>query len=240
MNFEDPGFLGALVGAAAGLLGAGIGGAATYWAAKIGFNTEYNYKKWDALRAVLRELSGNYHSMILDLDRALPAWLARSHRRGGVPEKTLRDYVGQTARYRNMVFDRLFSELVSSKFGSELTSYYERVAWLNDWTSRSATVDIVGYFDDYIFSLANNIEAADDLIEAIDAECRGSPVQPWGKNLDMETVKSFRTRARLLAKLAKHDLDSIEKTLTGSAQLSAYERATFEEYASAARECSAW
>lgn len=248
VNFSDPGFQGGVVGAAAALLGAFIGGSVTYWAAKIQYTTEYSYKKWDALRAVLIELCHNQASLFRDLDRSLPAWLARCHRRGGLSKGQIKEFVLQTRRYENMVYDRLFPELIATKFGSELATYYRRLAWLNGWTSKENEIDVERDFDTYVLTLANSILIADDLIPAINKECRNSPTKSWGKNLDIEDFELSRQRYRFGAELAKFDLESIEEFLGDRKRFSnrfpdiliKSDSALFAPYVEAAHECSAW
>jgi hypothetical protein len=248
VNFSDPGFQGAIVGAVAGLVGAMIGGAVTYWAAKTQYTTEYSYKKWDALRAVLIELCHNQASLYRDLDRSLPAWLARSHRRGGdAALERIKKFVLQSRQYETLVYDRLFSELIATKFGSELASYYRRLNWLNGWTSKPQAIDIDHDFDSYTFALANSILLADDLIRAIIIECRQSPVQSWGKNLDIEEFKASRQGYLFGAELAKYDLHSIEEFVQHGTRpnyfpdiLANSDVALFIPYVAAAKECLGW
>jgi len=244
VKFSDPGLQGGLFGAVAVLLGALI----TYWAAKIQYTTEYTYKKWDALRAVLIELCHNQASLFRDLDRSLPAWLARSHRRGGISKGKLKEFVLQTRRYDNVAYDRLFPELIATKFGSELATYYRRLAWLNGWTSKENEIDVDRDFDTYILALANSILIADDLIPAINEECKKSPVKSWGKNLDIEDFEHSRQRYRFGAELAKFDLQSIEEFLQDRKKfggrvpdiLMNSDSVWFAPYVEAAQECSAW
>ena len=214
--FEDPGFLGGVVGAGAALVGAAIGSAATYWAAKTQYVTEYNYKKWDALRAVLVELYTNHPSLERDLDRSLPAWLARAHRRGDAAAlKKLEAFIQQTGYYETAIYKALFADLVATRFGSELAVYYRRLAWLNEWTSKTAQRDIDHDFNSYIMNMANAILVADDLVPQIAREIAKSPVKTLDKNFSLHDFKQARQRPVFLAELSKFDLRGAEEMLGG-------------------------
>ena len=212
--FEDPGFLGGVVGAGAALVGAAIGSAATYWAAKTQYVTEYNYKKWDALRAVLVELYTNQPMLSLDLDRSLPAWLARAHRKGDAASLgKLEGYIQQTRNYENAIYKALFADLIATRFGSELAVYYRRLAWLNEWTSKTTQRDIDRDFDSYILTMANAILVADDLVPQIAREIGKSPVKTLDKNFSLDDFMKARQRSVFMAELSKFELDAAEEML---------------------------
>jgi hypothetical protein len=214
--FEDPGFLGGVVGAGAALVGAVIGSAATYWAAKAQYITEYNYKKWDALRAVLIELYTNQPMLALDLDRSLPAWLARAHRSGDATSlRKLEGYIQQTRHYESSIYNALFADLVATRFGSELAIYYRRLAWLNEWTSKATQRDIDRDFDSYILGMANAILVADDLVPQIAQEIGKSPVKTLDKNFSLDDFMKARQRPVFMAELSKFDLRAVEEMLGG-------------------------
>jgi len=99
-GFSDLNLVNALTNASSGIIGAMLGAWVAYLAAKNQYITEYRYKKWDALRAVLIELCLNQASLYRDLDRLLPIWLPRAHRRGGVSRDELADLISQTASFR--------------------------------------------------------------------------------------------------------------------------------------------
>jgi hypothetical protein len=247
IDFADPQIVGAVMSAASGILGAVLGAGVAYWAARNQYNTEYTYKKWDVLRAVLIELCHNQASLFLDLDRSLPAWLARCHRRGGLTELQIYEFIEQTRHYQTVVYDALFAELITTKFGSELAAYYRRLAWVNDWSRKVRASEVERDFDSYILNLSNAILLADDLIPVIAKECRNSPVKKWGRNLDVEEFEASRAVYRFGAELAKYDLQTIEEFLkTGkvsgafSELLEKSERARFVPYVNAAKKISAW
>jgi hypothetical protein len=247
VNLLDPGFLGGVAAAIAALLGAMIGGFATYQAATGQFRHEYNARKWDALRAVLIEIQVNQPALFRDLDRSLPAWLARCHRRGGLPLSEIGGYVRQTARYESTIYAALLGELVTTKFGSELVLYFSRISWLNAWTKSEHVIDVAQDFPTYIQMLANSLLLADELVPAIEKECRKSAMRVWGKNLDMETFARSRDRFRFAAELAKFDLQTIEEFLRTGKQpgffppiLARSDPSGFDTYVIPAREISAW
>jgi hypothetical protein len=214
--FEDPGFLGGVVGAGAALIGAAIGSAATYWAAKTQYVTEYNYKKWDALRAVLIELYTNQPMLTLDLDRSLPAWLARAHRRGVADSlKKLEGYIQQTRHYESAIHKALFAKLIATRFGSELAAYYRRLAWLNEWASNTTHREIDRDFDSYIRNIANAILLADELVPQIAQEIRRSPVKTLDRNFSLDDFMEARRSSVFMAELSKFDLRAAQEMLDG-------------------------
>lgn len=231
------------VSALSGIGGAFIGGAATWWAAKTQYETEYKYKKWDALRAVLIELCQNQASLFHDLDRALPAWLARAHRRGGVPLKDIAGYVRSTAIYRTQIYDALFAEVVTTRFGSELVSYYRRLKALNDFTANASDFDPDRNFDDYVFLLAHALEGAIDLARELIGELDKSPIKRWGRNKDIEEVELNTPRDRTAALLVKFDLQNLKAWEEAGALEANLERCdlnTVRAYIAAARGVSTW
>ena len=216
--FEDPGFLGGVVGAGAALIGAAIGSAATYWAAKTQYVTEYNYKKWDALRGVLIELYTNQPMLTLDLDRSLPAWLARVHRRGAANSlKKLEGYIQQTRHYESAIHKALFADLIATRFGSELALYYRRLAWLNEWAPKATQREIDRDFGSYILNIANAILLANDLVPQIAREIRRSPVKTLDKNFSLDEFMKTRQRSMFMAELSKFDLHAAQEMLDGGA-----------------------
>ena len=70
--------IGSLIGVAGGLLGVLVGG----WIARGAFRTEYQFRKRNALRAVMIEMTRNDLTLARELDRVLPAWLVRAHSAG--------------------------------------------------------------------------------------------------------------------------------------------------------------
>jgi hypothetical protein len=239
--FDDPGFLGGVVGAGAALVGAAIGSGATYWAAKTQYVTEYNYKKWDALRAELIELYANQPMLTLDLDRSLPSWLARAHRRGAADSlKKLEGYVRQTRRYESAIYRALFADLIATSFGSELARYYQQLDWLNEWTPTATQRDIDRDFDSYILNMANAILVADDLVPRIAQEIRKSPVKTLDKNFSLDDFMEMRRRSVFMAELSKFDLRAVQEMLDGQAshrvpKILLDARADLESYVKAAR-----
>jgi hypothetical protein len=114
--------------------------------------------------------------LTLDLDRSLPAWLARAHRRGDAASlRKLEGYIQQTGHYESTIYNALFADLIATRFGSELALYYRRLAWLNEWTSKTTQRDIDRNFDSYILTMANAILVADDLVPLIAQEIGKSP-----------------------------------------------------------------
>lgn len=206
--FDDPGFLGGVVGAGAALIGA----AAAYRAAKTQYVTEYNYRKWDALRAVLVELYANQPALTRDLDRSLPARLVRAHRRENALPK-LQGYIRQTALYETAIYQALFADLIATQFGSELAVYYRRLAWLNEWTPKATQAEIAQNFDDYVWKMANAILVADDLIPQIVEEIAKSPVKTLDRNFSLGDFMEMRRRSVFMAELSKFDLDSAQEIL---------------------------
>lgn len=212
--FNDPGFLDAVVSAAAALFGAVIGGGATYLAAKRQYLTEYNYKKWDALRAVLIELYANQPMLTLDLDRSLPARLARAHRQEDSLNK-LGGYIEETGRYENAIYEALFADLIATRFGSELALYYRRLAWLNEWAPKATQQEIARDFDRYVLTMANAILVADDLIPQIAEEITKSPIKTLDKNFSLDDFMETRQRSVFMAQLSKFDLADVQEMLDG-------------------------
>jgi hypothetical protein len=211
---NDPGFLDAVVGAEAALFGAVIGGAATYFAAKTQYVTEYNYRKWDALRAVLIELYANQPALTLDLDRSLPACLARAHLRENALGK-LGGYIEQARHYDNAIYEALFADLIATRFGSELALYYRRLAWLNDWAPKATPQEISRNFDDYVRAMANAILVADDLVPQIAEEIAKSPIKTLDRNFSLGDFMETRQRSVFLAQLSKFNLESAQEILDG-------------------------
>jgi hypothetical protein len=140
ISWGDLGFLGAVISAAAALIGAVIGGGLTYAAAMHQYKLQYTDKRRDALRAILVEICEN--QSCLALDRALPAWLARSYA-DPIHERKLKEIISQTTYYSTRVYDRLFAELIASRYGPELKAYYNNLESLNKASREPKQFDVI-------------------------------------------------------------------------------------------------
>jgi hypothetical protein len=244
--FSDKNLIDALTSAISGILGAVLGAWVAYLAAKNQYLTEYRFKKWDALRAVLIELCRNQDSLYRDLDRALPIWIARAHTRGGISKEELADLISQTAHFQTAIYAGLFNELVATEFGSELVSYNGRVDWLNQWKPKTFE-EMQQYFSDYITNLANAIRIANELVPKISENIRKSPITPWGKNLDVQEFERTKPRNRFVAELAFCDFEEIEDFVKSGRRpssfsdfLAGFDRNWFTSYIDATTKYAGW
>jgi hypothetical protein len=149
----------------------------------------------------------------------LPAWLARSHRSGNAASlRKLEGYIQQTGHYEIAVYEALFADLITTRFGSELAIYYRRLAWLNEWTSKTTERNIDHHFGTYMLTMANAILVADELVPLIVQEIRRSPVKTLDKNFNFDDFMRGRQRSVFMAELAKFDLRAIEELLAGGSR----------------------
>ncbi|MFN3388405.1 MAG: hypothetical protein ACK40O_05695 [Allosphingosinicella sp.] len=206
--------VGSAIDGGAVLLGALVGGVLTYLGAKAQTRLEYRNRKWDALRAAAIEISHNQPLLHLDFDRILPYFLARAHRRPHADQERLGQLIPRHAPYRSTVYDRFFTELVSSRLGSELTTYYGLIGGLNARPRAPAFSVEVG-FGHQCTELAHAILLADDLLLEIRKELSKSRVASWGRNIDFDETCSTRERYLIAAQLVKFRLADLVAFLEG-------------------------
>jgi len=209
---NDPGFAGAVVGAIAGLVGAVIGGAATYVASIRQYRTEYRMKQHAALIAALLEISRNHASLFRDLDRVIPLWLARSYFER--PHDLAKVSSG-FARYDVRVYQNFFSELVASKYGPELKTYYDRIEYLNAVTTAHPQGIPPELFHTLVPQLALSLELTHEILEELASACAKELKQAWGKESDYQSVHNARDDALLLAAMFRTNLADLEDALAG-------------------------
>jgi len=210
----DPGFLGAIVGAVAGLLGAGLGGFATYFAAIRQYRTEHATRQNSALAAVLIEIGRNQHTLIRELDRALPLWLARCHD-ASTAGADLKAATWPMPAYDVRICDAFFPELLSSIYGPELKTYYDRIAFLNKLAADHPDGIPAADFAQHVRTLALAVEIAFDLAAALQVHVRKVMPKGWGKEDDAQTLESGKERALYMAALHRTDLRDLESFAAG-------------------------
>jgi len=207
--FRDAAFLGAIVAAISGLLGAVIGAIATYLATTRQYQTEYDTRQRAALAASLLEIFRNQSTLIRELDRVLPLWLSRQH---DVPSGSghLRNITKPIVKYQTKVYDSFFTELIPSRFGPELKTYYDRVTFINcladDYHDGLPATEFYGY----VRALALSVEIADDLARAIHQHVAKQLQEGWGKENDFKTFEDMSERSLYMAALFRTKLQDLE------------------------------
>jgi hypothetical protein len=207
---SDPSFLGALLGAFAGLVGAGVGGAATYWASVHQYRTEYRTKQTAALAAVLMEISWNQNMLIHELDRVLPLWLSRRHDSPSAAAY-LKEVTGPRPELDVRIYDAFFAELIPSKHGPELKTYYDRLRQVN---SHEESVP-ANSFQEYVRAIALATEIAYPLIDALRLDVGKFVPAGWGIKELSASIAAGQQRAIYMAGLHRTDLDKLEKFAAG-------------------------
>jgi hypothetical protein len=242
MSWSDPAIIGAAIGAVAALVGAGLGGFLSYYGVMHQYDRQYGDRRRDVLRAALVEICENQASLVRDLDRVLPAWLARCQANPRV-EAQLREIIGQTRDYSTDVYEHLFAELIATRYGPEIKSYYGYVSWLGKQAPQAEVFDIQRHFDDYARTLAYAISFGVPLGRSIAAECAKSPHTAYQNDLVLENFTASIDNSLFLEALARTDLDTLEAFVYGDepkpplpAVLSRCDPARLEPWIAAARE----
>ena len=208
--FQDPGFLGAIVGAVSGLVGALVGGIVTYYASLRQYRVEHATKQNSALNAVLIEICRNQSLLTSELDRALPLWLSRRHESPSVADH-LRKITSPLPRCATRVFDAFFTELIPSRYGSELKTYYDRVSYINHLSKSHETGLPAEEFSVYVRMLALAIEVADDVAAELNQYVSKANLKGWGRENDFEAMANERDRALYMAALFRTKLSDLER-----------------------------
>lgn len=210
----DPGFLGAVVGAVAGLLGALIGGAATYFAAIRQYRTEHHTKQNSALAAVLIEICSNQQTLIRELDRSLPLWLCRCYDAVGA-EDDLKDATWPIPAYHVRICDTFFAELLSSVYGPELKTYYDRIAFVNALRHDHPAGIPAEHFAVHVRTLALAIEIAYHLTSVLQTHASKAMPKGWGIEDVAKPLEHGKQRALYMAALHRTSLNDLESFLGG-------------------------
>lgn len=206
---SDPGFLGAIIGAISGLLGALIGGLATYLASTRQYRIEYQTRLRAALVAALIEICRNHPTLFNELDRVLPLWLSRKH--DSITAKDhLKEVTSQIPRYHTRVHDNFFIELITSKFGSEIKTYYDKIIFINELSIKNTGGLNPSQFPSYVTSLAISIEAADALAKEIHRYCKKEIIDKWGKDDYFGFIEEVSDRSLYMTALTRTKLSDIE------------------------------
>ncbi|MFN6183639.1 MAG: glycine zipper family protein [Burkholderiales bacterium] len=212
--FRDIGFIGAIIGALSGLIGAVIGGVATYLASTRQYRTEHRVRQNAALSACLLELCRNQPTLIRELDRILPLWLTRQHSSIRCAEH-LSEITKSIPIIETRVFDAFFPELVSSPYGPELKTYYDRIAFINKLASAYADGIPAYQFGGYVRALALSLEVAIDIVNALNRTVSKNLPPLWGRESDFESLVADTDRTLLMTALFRVKLSDLEQKIIG-------------------------
>lgn len=212
--FKDTGFLGAVVGAISGLIGAALGGFATYYASLRQYRTEHQTKQNSALAASLVEMCRNQSTLIRELDRVLPIWLARCYDNQNAAH-ALQEVTTPIPKCDTRVFDSFFTELIASQYGSELKTYYDRIGYVNQISNEHSNGLPPEKFAGYVRALALAVEVADDLASELQRRVSKTMPKNWGKEDDFGGLADQRDRALYLAALYRTRLSILESYIAG-------------------------
>lgn len=212
--FSDAGFVGALVGAISGIFGAVFGGAMTYYASKQQYHTEHQTKQNAALGACLIEICRNQAGLIRELDRVLPLWLSRRYDSDPLSH-ILKEATSPIPKFDTRIYSSFFTELLSSPYGSELKTYYDRVETINAFSEGFPEGLPSKFFFQYVQVLALAVEVTYDIADALQKVTETEMPQKWGKEKDYQNLNLFKERALLMAALFRTKLSDLESFLAG-------------------------
>lgn len=212
--FKDASFLGAVVGAISGLIGTAIGGFVTYRASLRQYRTEHQTKQNAALAAAFIEVCRNQDSLILELDRVLPLWLTKRYGASEVA-KNLAEATTPIPTYDTRVYDSFFSELISSTYGSELKTYYDRLSYLNQISKVHWNGLPSKEFANYVRTLVLAVEVAYEIASELNNCVLTTMPKNWGKENNFKTLIAQRERALYMAALYRTELSVLESFIAG-------------------------
>jgi hypothetical protein len=208
---NDPGFLGAIVGAVSGLAGAVIGGLLAY----VGSNRLERQKAKELSKRLhcllFEEISGHTSSLARDADSILPMWLHRGNPNIWDSNELLHEVKIQ--QLNTFCFDNFFEQLIYSPLLVPITNYYRYVKHLNELTQyayqsgNDSKIDVETMVRNCYLLLEASTHAIDDLLKTKGITTYFTPLI----ENRVEDYKISKPRYLYLVALARYDFPKLNK-----------------------------
>ncbi len=158
----------------------------------------------------------------------LPLWLSRKHDHA-TASGHLKEITCPILTYQTRVYDSFFTELLPSRFGPELKTYFDRVAFINGLSKRYSSGLPSGAFSSYVEALALAVEVADELAKEIHRYCSAELLANWSKENDYNGLVKGSEESLYRAALYRTKLQDLEQYLSRSVPIPSLPRRITEK-----------